>query len=174
VALRGGEVIPRGLWCWGGGSAGASLTTRFDLPTARQGRARGLGLRLAGAGHPTVCVIGDAAYAEANGRPSDDGPVAVQMAETAAANIGRQLRVKRPCRRYRDPGSLATIRTNAAVASIRGVAFKGSSPGWCGDGAHRAADRLRNKVFVLASTGRGTTSFTSERRADHRRGSHSE
>jgi NADH dehydrogenase len=53
-------------------------------------------------------------------------PVAMQMAETAADNIARQLRgAAAVAFRYRDPGQLATIGRNAAVAYIRGIAFTG-------------------------------------------------
>jgi len=53
-------------------------------------------------------------------------PVAIQMGELAAANIARQLRGDRPLSfRYRDPGLLATIGKNAAVASIHGLQMKG-------------------------------------------------
>jgi NADH dehydrogenase len=50
----------------------------------------------------------------------------MQMAETAAGNIARTL-MRQPLVpfRYRDPGTLATIGRNAAVAYIRGLAFKG-------------------------------------------------
>jgi len=57
-------------------------------------------------------------------------PVAIQMAETAARNVLRALRGEPPrAFQYRDPGSLATIGRNAAVAYVRGFAFKGF-PAW--------------------------------------------
>jgi len=78
-------------------------------------------------GRADVYVIGDAAYLEADGQPLPMmAPVAIQMAETASANIARALRGTPPAAfRYRDPGSLATIGRNAAVAYVRGLAFKG-------------------------------------------------
>src|SRR5439155_944172 len=57
-------------------------------------------------------------------------PVAIQMAETAVANIRRRIAGEPPVAfRYRDPGSLATIGRNAAVAYIRGIGFTGF-PAW--------------------------------------------
>jgi NADH dehydrogenase len=53
-------------------------------------------------------------------------PVALQMAECAVGNIRRTLHGEgaEPFA-YKDPGSLATIGRNAAVASLRGVHFSG-------------------------------------------------
>jgi NADH:quinone reductase (non-electrogenic) len=126
VALRGGDVIAARTLVWAAGARAASLTTRIGLPTARQGRVV-VKPTLQVPGHPELYVIGDAAYSEANGQPVPMmAPVAVQMAETAAANIARQLTGDAPVPfRYQDPGSLATIGRNAAVAYIRGVAFTG-------------------------------------------------
>jgi len=126
LSLKSGEVIPARTLVWAAGAQAASLTTRLGLPTARQGRVV-VEPTLAVAGRPEVFVIGDAAYLEADGQPLPMmAPVAIQMAETAAANIARQLRGAAPIAfHYRDPGSLATIGRNAAVAYVHGVAFKG-------------------------------------------------
>ena len=126
VSLKSGEVIPARTLIWAAGAQATSLTTRLGLPTARQGRVV-IKSTLEVAGHPEISVIGDAAYLEADGQPLPMmAPVALQMAETAAANIARRLRGAPPMAfRYRDPGSLATIGRNAAVAYIHGVAFKG-------------------------------------------------
>src|SRR2546429_9809768 len=72
--------------------------------------------------HPDIYVIGDAAYLEVDGAPLPMmAPVAIQMAGTAAANIRRRLAGQPPAPfDYRDPGSLATIGRNAAVAYIHG------------------------------------------------------
>ena len=126
VALKGGEVIPARTLIWAAGAQAVSLVARLGLPTARQGRVV-VEPTLQVPGHPEVSVIGDAAYVESGGQPLPMmAPVAIQMAETAAANVARHLRGEAPAAfRYRDPGSLATIGRNAAVAYIRGVAFKG-------------------------------------------------
>ncbi len=126
VCFKGGEVIPARTLIWAAGAQAASLTGRMGLPTGRQGRVA-VTSTLQPPGHPEVYVIGDAAYLEAEGQPLPMmAPVAIQMAETAAGNVARQLRGEAPVAfRYKDPGSLATIGRNAAVAYIGGVAFKG-------------------------------------------------
>jgi NADH dehydrogenase len=82
-------------------------------------------------GHPEVFVIGDAAYLEVDGQPLPMvAPVAIQQGKTAARNIrhflsGQQLEPFH----YHDPGSLATIGRNKAVAHIRDFKFHGF-PAW--------------------------------------------
>src|SRR4029077_2097190 len=78
-------------------------------------------------------------------------PVAIQMANTVAANLRRQLRGEPPNPFvYRDPGTLATIGRNAAVADIRGVAFRGF-PAWVVWLVLHIIQLIgfRNKLFVL-------------------------
>lgn len=103
-------------------------------------------------GHPGVYVIGDAAYLEANGEPLPMmAPVAIQMAETAAANIRRHIAGEPLVAfRYRDPGSLATIGRNAAVAYIKGIGFTGF-PAWVVWLVVHIMQLIgfRNKLFVL-------------------------
>src|SRR5438874_3560734 len=126
VRLKGGGVIPAHTLIWAAGAKAAALTDRLGLPTARQGRVT-VTPTLQVPEHPQIYVIGDAAYLEDGGHPLPMmAPVAIQMADTAARNIVRQLRNEPPAAfRYRDPGSLATIGRNAAVAHIGGIAFKG-------------------------------------------------
>src|SRR5881397_2532320 len=130
VLLKGGEVIPARTLIWAAGAKAVSLTARLVLPTGRQGRVP-VTSTLQVPEHSEIYVIGDAAYLEADGEPLPMmAPVALQMAETAAANVTRQLHGELPqAFRYRDPGSLATIGRNAAVAYIRGIGFKGF-PAW--------------------------------------------
>ena len=151
VALRGGEIIAARTLVWAAGAQAASLTTQLGLPTARQGRVV-VEPTLQVPGHPSVYVIGDAAYGEINGQPVPMmAPVAVQMAETAAANIARELSGETPVPfRYRDPGSLATIGRNAAVAYIHGVAFQGFVAWVVWLTVHVVQlIGFRNKLFVL-------------------------
>src|SRR5438034_45516 len=78
-------------------------------------------------------------------------PVAIQMAETAVANIRRRIAGEPPAAfRYRDPGSLATIGRNAAVAYIRGIGFTGF-PAWVVWLVVHIIQLIgfRNKLFVL-------------------------
>lgn len=82
-------------------------------------------------GHPEVFAIGDAAYWEEGGKPIPMvAPAAVQMAETAAENVLRRIRGKAlRSFHYRNPGALATIGRNAAVARVKGLKFRGF-PAW--------------------------------------------
>ncbi|HEX4574357.1 MAG TPA: NAD(P)/FAD-dependent oxidoreductase, partial [Gemmatimonadales bacterium] len=151
VQLRGGEVIPAHSVIWAAGAQAVSLTARLGLPTARQGRVV-VGPTLQVPGHPEIYVIGDAAYLEAGGAPLPMmAPVAIQMAETAVANIARALRGASPVAfRYRDPGSLATIGRNAAVAHIYAIGFTGF-PAWVAWLVVHIIQLIgfRNKLFVL-------------------------
>ena len=126
VVLKGGEVIPAHTLIWAAGAKAVSLTATLGLATARQGRVT-VTPTLNVPDHSEVYVIGDAAYLEKDGQPLPMmAPVAIQMAETATRNIVRQLRGEPPLGfRYKDPGALATIGRNAAVAYLGGVAFKG-------------------------------------------------
>ncbi|HEV2751419.1 MAG TPA: NAD(P)/FAD-dependent oxidoreductase [Gemmatimonadales bacterium] len=153
VVLKSGEVIPAGTLIWAAGVKAAHLTTQLGLPTGRQGRIPvSETLEVAGGGHDGVYVIGDAAYLEAGGEPLPMmAPVAIQMAETAAQNIRRRVAGEAPTAfRYRDPGSLATIGRNAAVAYIHGIGFTGF-PAWVVWLVVHIIQLIgfRNKLFVL-------------------------
>ncbi len=130
VTLGGGERIATRTLIWAAGARAEPLVSRLGRPTGRQGRvAVGQTLQLAGA--PEVFVIGDAAYLEDAGKPLPMmAPVAMQMGDTAADNIGRLMRGEAPIAfRYQDPGSLATIGRNAAIAYIHGLSLQGF-PAW--------------------------------------------
>src|SRR6059036_2477008 len=151
VLLKGGEVIPARTLIWAAGAKAVSLTARLGLPTGRQGRVP-VTSTLQVPEHSEIYVIGDAAYLEADGEPLPMmAPVAIQMAETAVTNIRRALRGEPPVAfRYRDPGSLATIGRNAAVAHLRGFAFTGF-PAWVVWLVVHIIQLIgfRNKLFVL-------------------------
>ncbi len=130
VRLKGGEVIPARTLIWAAGVRAAGLAAKLGAPTAAQGRVR-VEPTLQLAGHAEVYVIGDAAYVEEGGKPLPMvAPVAMQMAQVAAQNIRRALAGRPPAAfRFRDPGTLATIGRNAAVAYIHGISFRGF-PAW--------------------------------------------
>jgi NADH dehydrogenase len=77
--------------------------------------------------YPNVYVIGDMALI----REEDSvlpmlAPVAIQEGKTAARNIGRQIMGLEPMPfKYKDPGTLATIGRNAAVAQFPKWKFTG-------------------------------------------------
>jgi NADH dehydrogenase len=78
-------------------------------------------------------------------------PVAIQMGQSVAENIARQLRGQ-PLRpfHYRDQGTLATIGRNAAVANVFGLKLSGF-PAWVMWLVIHIIQLIgfRNKLFVL-------------------------
>ena len=149
--MKSGEVIPSYTLIWAAGVQAAGLAERLGIPTARLGRLPVLPtLQLSG--HPEVFVIGDAAYLEADNAPLPMmAPPAMQMGQIAAENIVR-LMAGMPCEafRYRNPGALATIGRNAAVAYIHGIPFKGF-PAWVVWLVVHIIQLIgfRNRLFVL-------------------------
>ena len=149
--LKSGEIIPAHTLVWAAGVQVADLVGRLGLPTGRLGRAR-VEPTLQLAAHPEVFMVGDAAYLEANQVPLPMmAPPAMQMGQTAATNIRRLLAGKPAIPfRYRDPGTLATIGRNAAVARIRGISFTGF-PAWVVWLVVHILQLIgfRNRLFVL-------------------------
>jgi len=151
--LKSGEVIPSRTLVWAAGVRAAPLAGLLGVPTAHLGRVV-VEPTLQLAGHPEVFVIGDSAYLEAQG-PSLPmmAPVAIQMGETAATNIRRAVAGEPPIQfQYRDPGTLATIGRNAAVARIHGVSFTGF-PAWVVWLVVHLIQLIgfRNRLFVLTN-----------------------
>ncbi|HTP00846.1 MAG TPA: NAD(P)/FAD-dependent oxidoreductase [Anaerolineales bacterium] len=127
MRLADGEVIPARTLIWTAGVRAAELTDHLGLP-------QGAGARLVTqqtlqlAGHPEVFLIGDAAYlVDEHGKPLPMlATVAQQEARAAVGNLLRLMKGQ-PVRpfHYKDPGLLATIGRNAAVARIAGLSFSG-------------------------------------------------
>ena len=149
--LAGGEMIPARTLIWAAGVEAVPVAAMLGVAPARQGRvAVTPALRLPD--DERVSVIGDAAYLEVGGAPLPMlAPVALQMADAAARNVRLALagRPPRPFA-YRDPGTLATIGRNAAVADIHGVAFQGF-PAWVVWLVVHILQLIgfRNRLFVL-------------------------
>ena len=151
IRLKSGEVIPAKTVIWAAGVRASSLNGTLGVPMGRQGRIP-VEPTLQVTGHPEVFIIGDAAYREENGEPLPMvAPVAIQMGQSVARNIVRQLRGQtlEPFR-YRDQGTLATIGRNAAVAKVFGIQASGF-PAWVmWLGIHIIQlIGFRNKLFVL-------------------------
>jgi len=130
IRLKSGEVIPALTVIWAAGVRASPLNATLGLPAARQGRIA-VEPTLQVPGHPEVFIIGDAAYREQDGEPLPMvAPVAIQMGQSVAGNIARQLRGQ-PLRpfHYRDQGTLAAIGRNAAVANVYGLKLSGF-PAW--------------------------------------------
>lgn len=120
VFLKDGSQIPARTLIWAAGVRAASLLDSLGVEQDRLGRVV-VEPALNVPGYPEVFVIGDAAaLAGADGKPLPMvAPVAMQQAQAAAKNI-LALIAGRPLTsfRYRDPGIMATIGRNQAVAWI--------------------------------------------------------
>ncbi len=125
-----GPDIPSLTLLWAAGVRGASIGETLGVTLARQARIPvDATLRLPA--HPNIYVIGDLAHREENGAALPMvAQVAMQQGECAARNILRGLNGEPPVDFvYRDPGSLATIGRNQAVARIGRFRFTGF-PAW--------------------------------------------
>jgi NADH dehydrogenase len=131
VKLADGTLIPTRTLIWTAGVRAAGLIHRLDVPRAQAGRVP-VEPDLQLPGQPRVYVIGDAAYLEdERGQPLPMlATVALQQAQAAAHNLQRALR-SQPSQpfHYKDPGLLATIGRDAAVAQLWGLTFSGF-PAW--------------------------------------------
>jgi NADH dehydrogenase len=127
LRLADGTEIETHTLIWTAGVRAAELTDQLGVRQAAAGRVW-VEPTLQLPGHPEVFIVGDAAYVEdEKGQPLPMlATVAQQQAGAAARNIENILQGKQPLPfRYRDPGLLATIGRNAAVARIWGMSFSG-------------------------------------------------
>ena len=127
VTLGDGAHIEANTLIWTAGVKAAGIADRLGVEQAGSGRVRVAG-SLQIPNHPEVFVIGDAAYFEnGNGQPLPMlSTVAIQQGKVAARNIRRIIQGEQPEEfHYKDPGLLATIGRNAAVARIWGLSFSG-------------------------------------------------
>jgi len=151
VTLKSGEVIPARTLIWAAGARAAGLIERLGLPQGAQGRVR-IRDTLQVPGHDDVFAIGDAAVLEREGQPLPMmAPVAMQQGALVARNLLRSL-AGQPLEAftYRNPGSLATIGRNAAVAHLGGFAFTGFLAWLLWLAVHIAQlIGFRNKLLVL-------------------------
>jgi NADH dehydrogenase len=131
MTLADGRCIPARTVIWTAGVRASDLTDELNAP-------KGAGHRLVAeqtlqlAAHPEVFLVGDAAFlVDSHGKPLPMlATVAQQEARAAAANIRHMLKGRSPVPfHYKDPGLLATIGRNAAVARIAGLSFWGF-PAW--------------------------------------------
>ena len=130
VKLAGGEEIPARTVIWTAGVKASALAQATGVPLGRQSRIK-VEPSLQVHGHPEVFVIGDVAGATDRGAPLPMLiPVAMQQGRYVAKAIRDALadREPRPFE-YRDPGIMATIGRNSAVAQLGRVHLSGF-PGW--------------------------------------------
>jgi NADH dehydrogenase len=126
VRLKDSEEILTSTLIWAAGVRAVSVLDQSGLDQARQGRVV-VQPTLQVPGYPQVFVIGDAAYLEVDGKSLPMvAPVAIQQAKLATRNIQHMISGQ-PLEgfQYQDPGSLATIGRNAAVAEVKGFKFHG-------------------------------------------------
>jgi NADH dehydrogenase len=127
VALSDGRQIEARTLIWTAGVRAAELVDQLGIRQAASSRVvTEATLQLPG--HPEVFVVGDAAYfVDGGGQPLPMlATVAQQQAGTAVNNLRKMLKGERPeAFHYKDPGLLATIGRNAAVARIWGLSFSG-------------------------------------------------
>ena len=152
VTLADETTINTHTLIWTAGVRSAKITDRLGVPQASGGRIR-VEPTLQLPGHPEVFIVGDAAYLE--DEKSQPLPmlatVAQQEARTVASNIRRILKGEPPKQfHYKDPGLLATIGRNAAVARIWGLSFSGYIAWviWVGLHIFRLIG-FRNRILVL-------------------------
>jgi NADH dehydrogenase len=126
VTLGDGSHIETQTVIWTAGVKATEVVEGLSVEKASAGRVRILPtLQLPQ--HPETFVIGDAAFLEENGQPLPMiSTVAIQQGVFTAKNIQRIMNDKVPQSfHYKDPGLLATIGRNAAVARIFGISFSG-------------------------------------------------
>jgi len=127
ITLADGVEIGTSTLIWTAGVRSAELTDRLGVQQAAARRVR-VDPTLQLPQRPEVFIIGDAAYLEdGQGQPLPMlATVAQQEAKFAAQNIQKILKSEAPEPfQYKDPGLLATIGRNAAVARIWGLSFSG-------------------------------------------------
>lgn len=127
LTLGDGGQIETSTLIWTAGVQAAGITSQLGVEVAGSGRVR-VADSLQIPAHPEVFVIGDAAHlVNGNGQPLPMlSTVAIQQGRVAARNIRRIIKGEKPeAFHYKDPGLLATIGRNAAVARIWGLSFSG-------------------------------------------------
>ena len=126
VTLADGSQIETHTLIWTAGVKATEIVDGLGVEKASGGRVR-VEPTLQLPGRPEAFVIGDAAFLAENGLPLPMlSTVAIQQGKSAAQNIRRTMNNKPLIPfHYKDPGLLATIGRNAAVAQIFGISFSG-------------------------------------------------
>jgi len=130
IRLADGRRLDAGTVVWTAGVRGSQIGRGLGAELGHQGRVR-VEPSLQLPGHPEVFVIGDLAGLEEGGAPLPMLiPVAMQEARHAARGVLALIAGRGPAAfRYRDPGIMATVGRNAAVAQLGRVHLAGF-PGW--------------------------------------------
>lgn len=127
VKLADGTQIESQTLIWTAGVKATEIVDELRVDKASGGRIR-IEPTLQLPGHPETFVIGDAAFLlDEKGQPLPMiSTVAIQQGVFTAKSILNLMNGKSPDHfHYKDPGLLATIGRNAAVARIFGISFSG-------------------------------------------------
>ena len=126
IRLADGHEIPASTVIWTAGVRASEVGSVLGLSLGRQARVQVLPT-LQATGHPEVFVIGDLAGPVDNGAPLPMLiPVAMQEGRHVATTIKDVLRGYGATNfRYKDPGIMATIGRNSAVAQLGPVRLTG-------------------------------------------------
>jgi len=130
VKLAGGQEIPAGTVIWTAGVKASDIGRATGARLVRQERVS-VADTLQMPGHPVVFVIGDLAGAQHDGAPLPMLiPVAMQEGRHVAESIADTVRGGGArAFQYKDPGIMATIGRNSAVAQLGWLQLSGF-PGW--------------------------------------------
>ena len=127
VMLKSGESIPTRTLIWAAGVMANTLVQQIGAPLGPQGKIKVLPT-LQVPDHPEIFAIGDSAYLlDEHGQALPMlAPVAIQEGQAAGRNALHFIE-NTPLKpfAYRDPGTLATIGRNQAVANIWGLQLSG-------------------------------------------------
>jgi NADH dehydrogenase len=126
ITLAGGDEIRADTVVWTAGVRASAVGAELDGEVGRQGRVK-VSPTLQVPGHPTAFVIGDVSATTAGEAVLPMLiPVAMQEARWVARAIRRMVSGGSPEPfRYRDPGIMATIGRNSAVAQLGPVHLSG-------------------------------------------------
>ena len=130
IRLAGGEEISAGTVVWTAGVRASEVGSLLGVKLIRQARVP-VDVTLQLLGHPVVFVIGDLAGAVDGANPLPMLiPVAMQEGRRVAATISDMVRNGGASAFvYKDPGTMATIGRNSAVAQLGRIRLSGF-PGW--------------------------------------------
>ena len=126
LKLASGQEITAGTVIWTAGVRASAVGAALGVELGRQARVK-VSPTLQVPGHPAAFVIGDLAFATAGDVPLPLLiPVAMQEARRVAATIADMVHNGGATAfRYRDPGIMATIGRNSAVAELGPVHLSG-------------------------------------------------
>ncbi|HVC75551.1 MAG TPA: NAD(P)/FAD-dependent oxidoreductase [Candidatus Micrarchaeaceae archaeon] len=153
IKLVGGKEIAAGTIIWTAGVRASDLGKALGIELGRQARVK-VESTLQVPGHPAAFVIGDLAGAIDGGTPLPMLiPVAMQEGRQVAATVAELVRSGgAKAFRYKDPGIMATIGRNSAVAELGAVRLSGFLGWLMWLGVHLVnVISFRSRIIVLVN-----------------------